>query len=293
VVVLRPLLFAVAACARFELDEPIGIVATSDLTDGDTAAVATAAECWNLAYGIPFVVDRDTTADQRVTVEYGEFVCGSGALGRFTPGLLATIHICPQFIDPRYDFFAVLLHELGHAAGIRGEGFGDDSVTGQNAHVQYAPQYVYSAGRFGPPAFSAEDTALLAGEVEIPGATCDGEVLLVARDGLTRCVCQPTTCPADAYEPDGPNLVLRDGAILERTLCVERRGPDIDLDPYVAEVPGEVTVVVHGDQPANAITVDGRELSPTFSVAADMPFTLTPRQVNVFPVAYTISFRAN
>lgn len=147
-------------CARFDLTEPIELVPASSWDDVEVATLDAAAMCWNLGFGIRFAVTRAPTARQLVDVQYNDFACAGGAGGTYSPGLTGEIDICPPAywetaegnVGYPYPLFTVLVHELGHAAGIRVEGESTYSIMGKAGQTAEA----------GSPAFSAEDRRLLA-----------------------------------------------------------------------------------------------------------------------------------
>lgn len=174
-------------CARFELDENIELVPSATWTDLEYTTLVVAAECWALAFGIPFAVVDVPSAAQTVNVQYNELVCWRSE-GRFTPGQRARIDVCPpeHWQEPKIPsataLLATLMHELGHAAGIRVEGKRVDSVTGGNIHV-LAQDYL-------EPAFSSEDHRLMAEAA--PGVTFINTchpVLKSDRTTAMRCAC--------------------------------------------------------------------------------------------------------
>jgi len=249
-------------------------VPAASWTDREVATVEAAASCWELAFGIPFVVDRESTASQRVTIDYAELTCT--VAGMFTPGLLATIDVCPVARLGRFPLFTVLLHELGHAAGVRDEATRLDSVMGGALHTDLA-----TALRSAPLAFSDEDEQLLASETRGPGGSCDGDVRLVlGPSGIPECVCE-APCVGDAHEPDRETTPVVLGATpIIRTLCVR---PAVDVDYFVASGAGEIVVDVIGDD-LEAVSVQDLPGRNVLVVAPDNPKRL--------PITYTIAVRA-
>jgi len=183
---------ACSGCARFDPGETIQLIPDSTWTDSQVETLAQAASCWNLRFGVQFEVAPEATASQVVNVELNDFTCLTSA-GRFTPGQVAQIDLCPpaHWPSPMDDLdvamFAVLVHELGHAAGIRDEGKLPESVMGFNFAAQYPPLLQIRE------AFTDEDRDLLLGATpdfdEAP--TCNDRTVLVGDDTTGRaCGCK-------------------------------------------------------------------------------------------------------
>ena len=118
-------LLLVAACAYTDLDQPIGVVAHG-LSDSDAANLAEAARCWNLEFGVDYVVSDDVP--QQVEVFYDTSTCLT-AVAQTQPGTPSSIAVCPQqywsgILGGPYNGsitpFRVLSHELGHELNIVG-----------------------------------------------------------------------------------------------------------------------------------------------------------------------------
>lgn len=183
-------LAAAAGCARFDLAEPIELVPARGWTDVEVATLDAAATCWNLGFGTRFAVTSAPAARQLVDVAYNDLACVGGAGGVFTPGIAAEIDICPPaywetepgLVGYGHPLFTVLVHELGHAAGIRVEGEGELSIMGRAGQSHY----------LGGAAFSDEDRRLLADAAPdfVPAPACAAPIMV--GDATTGVVCR---CP--------------------------------------------------------------------------------------------------
>jgi hypothetical protein len=286
------MLAACAACARFDLDSPIALAPDPSWSEHDVATLAAAASCWRHAFGIPFVVDRASTEDQQVIVRYNDLACESA--GHYTPGLVATIDVCPLVLhQPGYNFplFTTLLHELGHASGIRSEGKGRLSAMGQAFQGNDASSFVFPSFTTAL-AFSDEDVEMLSAETSPPGGDCAGRMLLETDDASDlACFCLLDACPPDAFEPDlGRRLLLAPGT-LTRSLCGSRSTSDLDIDRFVAPVVGTVMVTARGLPSETIIVKTGTASLPVgrpFAVTDGMEIAVTAGQVKQFPLTYTI-----
>jgi len=180
---------AFVGCARFDITEPIQLVADPSWSETDVATLEAAGTCWNLRFGTQFEIVSQRSLPQVVDVRYNAFACWGGEGGNFQPGEPAGVDICPVddwpanvaiLTDVR--LFTALVHELGHASGIRTEGDGVYSVMGGNQ----------GAGNVGHELFSGEDVQLL--HDAAPDFTfapvCDD--VRVEADPITRVAC---ACP--------------------------------------------------------------------------------------------------
>jgi len=192
-------LLALVGCARFDPARSIELVPASSWSESEVARIEAAAECWNLGFGMDFSVTKNPSSDQVAFVEYNDFAC-LGAFGIFTPGQPAGIDICPTeharpiptspgFEGVRPPLFMVVVHELGHAAGIRTEGSDQFAVMGGNNQAYYAERFGVLEHAFAP-----EDHELIhdADPHFVEAPACAPEDLFVIGDGDSgaRCMCR-------------------------------------------------------------------------------------------------------
>jgi hypothetical protein len=178
----------VAACSpRFDLDEPIEILISDELELENRIMVANAASCWEQEFDIQFVVTETITGANYLTVVLDELTCVSLegdnvlSMGRYFAGRPAKISLCPygvrdELTRPADYYFRVILHELGHASGIYGEGREPYSVMG-------SAQHIYGGTRV----FSEEDHALLADAVGPRTGTCTPAIVFGPQGTSCRC----------------------------------------------------------------------------------------------------------
>jgi hypothetical protein len=161
-----------AGCADysvFDLHQQIDVSPVGTWTDLERAYLDAAPVCWNLGFGIDYAVTAEATTYEHVDVELVEFLCLGDALGQYTAGLEGHIALCPydfEHATPSRMFF-VIAHELGHAAGIRVEGAGQQSLMGlKGDNVETAVD---------KPMFTDEDRALFAAAQPdfVPAPVCD------------------------------------------------------------------------------------------------------------------------
>jgi hypothetical protein len=109
------------------------------------------------------------TARERISARFVDFECLGDAIGEYTAGFDGYISLCRYAFEHTAlsEMFFVMVHELGHAAGIRVEGRGADSIMGSEGDA--------IVGRAGQPIFSDEDRALLAAAQPdfTPSPVCD------------------------------------------------------------------------------------------------------------------------
>jgi hypothetical protein len=148
-------LLLLAACdeyAIFDPRQPIDVTPINMWTAVDSQNLAAATECWNLAVGVDFHFTTSPSDAQRVVASWNDLECLGTDLGQYTAGFDGNISLCPD-LKSEEERFLVMTHELGHAAGIRVEGKGFNSIMGQKPAL---------GASVNAPLFSSEDLALFA-----------------------------------------------------------------------------------------------------------------------------------
>ena len=185
----RAWVIALVGCARFDLAEPIQLVADPSWSAADVATLDAAGTCWNLRFGTQFESVASPSLPQVVDARYNTFACWGGEGGNFQPGEPAGVDICPVDdwpsdieIDIDVRLFTALVHELGHASGIRTEAHGLFSVMGGNQ----------GAGNVGHTLFSSEDVQLLhdAAPDFALAPVCDDVTIVAAPLTRVACACR-------------------------------------------------------------------------------------------------------
>ena len=176
-------LLALVGCdhyAIFDPQQPIDVTPINAWTAIDSQNLAAATECWNLAVGIDFRFTTSPNDEQRVVAGWNDLECLGTDLGQYTAGFDGNISLCPD-LDRQEERFLVMTHELGHAAGIRVEGTGSNSIMGQKPA---------RGASDGTPLFSSEDLALFAAAQPsfTPMPTCNPK-FETSPDGGFECRC--------------------------------------------------------------------------------------------------------
>lgn len=171
--------------AVFDLHQRIELTPVGAWTDLERAYLDAAPVCWNLGFGIDYSVTATPSVHERVSVELVQFLCIGDALGQYTAGFEGHIELCPYAFEhssPSRMFF-VIAHELGHAAGIRVEGQGPQSLMGLKGDD--------IGGAVDQPMFTAEDRALLAAAQPdfTPMPVCDPIARFHEEDSTWTCEC--------------------------------------------------------------------------------------------------------
>jgi len=195
---------ACASCVQLDPSRPIELVADRAWSDHDVATLAAAADCWNLAFGMQFLVVTQPSTAQVVYFNYDALACWE-SWGRYDLGEPAHDAICPVEImaqlNPHgyYDsvlLFTVAEHELGHAAGILpivdqrsvSDEVWESAVMGGNFHPTWALQGLPNLA-----AFTEKDEQMLhdADPSFVPAPACSlGVELVTAPDTLVACKCR-------------------------------------------------------------------------------------------------------
>jgi len=205
---------ALGGCSiTFDIDEPIAVVPDSSWSEADVQALHRAVACWQQQFGVPFTFDEGA-ANQRIAVGYDKLTCIGNDGGQFMPP--GQIDICPiDLLQPRAFptvkganadadiLFIVLLHELGHAAGILGHASDQEAVMGHAVSLTFLASYGYLKTT-DKSAFNDEDRAIF---IDANGAytgTCGGSDPVAGKSGSVdpiECKC-PNGCSPDELEPN-------------------------------------------------------------------------------------------
>jgi hypothetical protein len=236
------LLVALGGCnVTFDLDEPIAILPGSSWSQADVQTLHRAVSCWQKQFGVPYTFDADA-ANQHIEVGYSDLTCLGNDGGQFMPP--AQIDVCPiELLQPRaYPtldssaarddiLFIVLVHELGHAAGILRHAADPDAVMSHAGSLTFLASIQVNTFTTRD-AFTDADRAMFVDANGEYTPTCASDPLALRNvyyDGEehiepVECFC-PTACPPpDELEPnDWSYRRVSERRAYDLTLCDDER----------------------------------------------------------------------